>query len=465
MLWVLLDKLGLSLLAIGSFFLIASMSTPDMIGQAIFALTGVQLISSMLAVLLEDPLIKRSKYGVNEKLFTLLIVFALIILLFAFYFAVKNLAIFKTDLFLIAAIQGPFVVATAFYNSKGRSLSLFKQISLSSIVGRLVGITTAIIVLFLYNGAFAIVAQATSSVLIQLACLRFFVGKNDSSVELNTRCSLSFSRTFKEIFLLGWSLSLRKLVFDLSSRGVPLILGIVSTAQTVGIYSLAWRVVELLRSSFTTAIQTVFLPKVCQVGISVLDLQNLYKVWLTLVSAVFLPCFFGLAMMSPILFDQILAEKWIGVSEVTQVFCIFAILSLSRSLVAPIRLALGRPQDGLIYEITGTVISLSVMYFFASNAIEAGLCVILRFLIIVPNNIRILKDGIQIGFIAQITPMLPFFLSSLIMAIALKYIGVSFTFEHIVMNIVWLISLGILVYGLLVFIFASNNLKSIFNEF
>jgi O-antigen/teichoic acid export membrane protein len=458
-LWVFLDKFGLSLLAISSFFLIAAFSTPTMIGKAIFALTGVQLLSSMAKSLLEDPLIKRAKYGDQEKSCAIFIVFMLFLALYIFYISVKNLPIFDLNLFLIALIQSPFAIFIAFNNSLGRFHSLFKIISIASIFGRLSGLITALLVLAIFDGSHAIVAQSTVALVVRAVLLKYMINKVKLKQQMNVTGKQTTKQVFIEILSLGWSLSLRKLLFDLSSRGVPLILGITSSAQVVGIYSVAWRVVELIRSSLTTAINTVFLPIVCKVGLTIEDLRNCYTNWLTLASSFFVPFFVGMGIIGPTLLEKMLREQWTGVGQIMQILCIFALLSMTRVLVTPIRLALGRPQDGLIYEMLGTIISITLMYFLAETAAMAALFIIFRFLLVLPNNIYILYKGLNFSFNEQVRPMVPFIFSSIIMAGGIYLISRMVQFQEFYIEVAVNVIFGATIYFALVYFFAFNKLK------
>jgi len=187
--------------------------------------------------------------------------------------------------------------------------------------------------------------------------------------------------------------------------------------------------------------------------------------FLSTTAFIIFPIMAGLAGVSTNLVEVILGSKWLPSVPLIRIFCIsFGINVFSNANMQPFN-AIGRSDVFLKFEMIKRSISIILLLIVAlsfKNIVLVACVVALMGFVSVLMNASMNKKLLNYRFIEQITDVLPVIIISLIMFIAVHFVGKFLCFSSII-NLVIQILLGLSVYLLLCFIFKVKSLNIIFN--
>jgi PST family polysaccharide transporter len=112
----------------------------------------------------------------------------------------------------------------------------------------------------------------------------------------------------------------------------------------LGVYSIAKRVVLTLQDALETPLGQVLIPAFSRLQSSMSELLILNRKTLSLLMALGLPAFLGLAAMAPEALNILFGPRWLEASTATRLLAPGAAASMIGIAVYPVFLAIGKPQ-------------------------------------------------------------------------------------------------------------------------
>lgn len=417
--WIGLEKFGLTLVSLVTFFIYAQYLGPHEFGVAIIALSIGQGISLIIGNLFQDALVQHKSpdkkhyssafWGGNVLS---LIICSLIVLCLVFV-QTKQFVL----LVAFSLIQVPLVVSSAGLIAFCRRESAFKKFTITSVVARLLGATLGLVMVALGTGAWAVVAQSVAIAGITFFGLFMF---NARIVEL----SLS-AKCIRELLSMGWALSVRRLSWDLTVRGIPLTLGVVAGPTAVGIFALAWRLVEMPRSAIASGLNSYALPVLSRHQHNRTSLGHMFQAMTAHSTIVIMPIFFGLAAISPIMINTLFDQKWQSSIALIQILALVTAINSSRLYVPTALTATSRPAVNLHIDILSTLLALVVTAFagiyFGALAGAGGY--LARLLVSFPATFFSIREVFSIHVRKQLSGMRSPLIGSLMMFLAVSFVA------------------------------------------
>ncbi|TCI02613.1 hypothetical protein EZV61_12480 [Corallincola luteus] len=420
LLWIALEKFGITFISIATFFVYAKMLGPIEFGLAVLALSVGQGLSLIFGNLFEDaivrhqePLQKHFDSGWWGGIF-ISVVLCVLVVAISHALALQPLL---HDLILLSIVQIPLVSISTVYVAGLRREGHFNVLAKRTIIARLLGAAVGLTMVFQGAGSWSVVTQA---VLIELFSLLSLAVLSDKKI------GMQFSwRAFCELVSVGWALSLRRLSWDASIRGIPIILGATAGAAAVGIYGLAWRMVEMPRSAIASGLLSYALPVFSRRQSDLPKLQGLFLDATKNTGLIVIPMFVGLSALAPVLLPWIFGSEWDDAIVPVQLLAIVAALSFTRIYIPVSLTALARPGVTLTTDIIGTVIALIVTYWYGTElgALAAAFAMLLRSVVVFPFSSMGLKKVLGIGFKSQLSTFVGAAFASLCMAIFVTFVS------------------------------------------
>ncbi|PKF78857.1 hypothetical protein CW749_15085 [Vibrio sp. vnigr-6D03] len=420
LLWIAVEKFGMTVVSIASFFIYAKLLTPTEFGVAVLALSIGQGIALIFGNLFEDALVRHNNPdsthfdtafwgGISISLFlcaTVLTICGLMQLDPALF----NLIAFSLLHIILVSVSSLYV---AKFRREGRFDTLAKRSMFSRLVGAASGIGLA-----LYSfGSVAVVAQ---SVIIELVGLGYLL------LVTNHRIGLSFQRkAFFELSSVGWMLCVRRLSWDASIRGIPIVLGMTAGTAAVGLFGFAWRMVEMPRSAIASGLLSYALPVFSRRQNQKEELCQLFQISTKFTAMIVTPLFVGLALVAPTLVPWLFGDKWLDAILPTQIFAIVAVISLARIYVPVSFTAVAKPSTALISDMVGTIVALAVTAVLGASygAMAAALGMLLRVFVTMPFSMKGYSKIFGLNGLNQIKPVSAAWMASLGMVFAVAISG------------------------------------------
>jgi PST family polysaccharide transporter len=169
-----------------------------------------------------------------------------------------------------------------------------------------------------------------------------------------------------------------KLLVILDQQMPRFIIGATLGATSLGYFTIAWRIIEVLSLLTITPIGSVMVPTLAAVKDDRLRLMDGVGSVMELTAAISLPSYAGLLAVAPVLLLVLTGRAWNGAIEILQLFCAFGITWALLSTVDATMLIMGRMwwrTKFNVFSLALLAVMLSFTYRYGLTAIAATLVV------------------------------------------------------------------------------------------
>lgn len=457
--WVMIEKFGGTFVSVASFFVFAFLLSPSEIGVAAIVLAISLGVAQVASTLYQDPLVCIEKLSI-KKLSS--VVWGSVFVSGFLYFFIFVCAYFYVDsidfknLLLLSVITVPILSICSIYTAILRRRNKFKILSNILLISKIIGATAGITLAFNGFGASAMVYQA---LLAELLTLILFI----KFQKIRLVFYFSFNE-FKQIVWQGSFLLVRKLSWESCIKGLPLLVGAIAGTAAAGLFTFAWRIVNMPAASINAGLLSYVLPKLARVKH---DRQLISKEFIKFTGFTMLVCcplFIGLAAVTSPLIEVLFEGKWADAVFSIQLLCFYVVVGISRIYVPSVFTAIGKPSVSLGADILATITCLLVCYFLIDiyGHVAGVIAILIRQLIIYPVSLYVMKSHLNIGYFAQMKNFIFYFMCSFTMfnlvLLFQKYSG----FEPL-LELVLSIFIGAFFYVAVILIFDSE-IKNLINN-
>jgi O-antigen/teichoic acid export membrane protein len=430
LMWIVFEKFGISLISLLTFIVYAKILGPYELGIAVLALSVGQGLALIFGSLFEDALVQQSELKatqLNSAFFGSLIISLTICLLSVMVLQNLHLELLLKQLILVSLIQLPLIALSTIYVAQLRRNGAFKQLAHRTLFGRLLGAASGLYLVTHGAGAWAVLIQAVSAEILGLLVL-LFTSNYRPRVNFNLAAMLALLK-------IGGPLALRRLSWDITVRGVPLVIGISASASAVGTFSLAWRLVEMPRSAIASGIVSFALPVFSRNQHLPEALRTLFCYATRMTSFLVIPLFFGLSAVAPLLIPLLFGEQWHDAIWVTQLLSLVAAYSVTRLYTPTLLTAMARPNLTLSSDIFASLSCLFVAWWLAPDyAAEAGAFgLIARAVISAPFSYLGVTKALGLSAKTQLASAIHSLLAASLMFLVVLLLPEYLEFSHLVL--------------------------------
>lgn len=395
--WVFVDKFGMILLSILSFYVLATQLTPQQMGLGVLAIAAVEAVAVLINAVLEGPYtcVEKTSQKTDGSFFWSSIVLAVlgqILVIGVTYMVTDNQLILL--LIMAASLKMLLSLAARVFIVHMRRDGKFKALAIRTLVGKIIGTVVGIVAAFYGAGAWAIVVQGVVLEFVSFA----IVFAMDRRV-LPLYIDIGF---MKQIFKMGIPLVVSALNVDMLQRGISLLLGSVAGAVEVALYNFATRIVDLPRTGILWGLSHYALPVLSRRYNE--DNKEAEKTKYFFGNAtrytfcILFPCFLGLSLLSEDLVMLVFGEKWQEAIPVLQVLSLLAAFSVMFAYISPLFLAMKKPQLTVKAQMVTSIVALVILYFFSARygAMAAAVALCVKFVLLTPFNLIAIKTLLNV---------------------------------------------------------------------
>ena len=266
-------------------------------------------------------------------------------------------------------------------------------------------------------------------------------------------------KSFRELFGFGFKLMLSSVLDVFGNNLYTLIIGKYFSASGLGYYTRAFGYASLPCNVFSGVLSRVTLPMLSQIQNDDERLSFIYKRLLSLSAFVIFPLMVDLALLARPLIVLMITEKWLPCAEYLQLLCFAFMLYPIHALNLNLLQVKGRSDLFLRLE----VIKKGMMLLLLIIAIPLGIraicigAIVVSFLSWILNTYYTGKL-IKVGFIKQITILMPIFGYTIVMGTCMYFVQKIYT-ESYIEELLWGIFIGITTYIAVSLLFHSKDLK------
>jgi len=461
LLWIAIEKFGMTIVSIITFFIYARLLSPSEFGLGVLALSVGQSVSIMFGNLFEDALVQNKEpqeihyYTAfwGSLVISILLIFSILLISYLVVSDDNLLILIFISLFHIL-----FVGLYTIYVAQCRRLGQFSILAKRSVIARLTGASVGMIMAFGGYGALVLVIQ---SLLFEV--IGFIYLFLHSKFKIKARFDW---RVFKQLLSIGWLLCLRRLSWDAAIRGIPIILGSVSTMASVGVYGFSWRIVEMPRSAIFSGLMSYALPVFSRRQDDRRQISSLFLNSTKFTYLAIVPLFVGLGLVCPSLIKGVFGDKWIDAILPIQILCIVAVISLSRVYAIVSFTAVKKPSTALFSDLCGTMFALTITAYYGGEygVYAASSAMLIRVLITFPFSINGLKILLDISRFKQVYVLLPTMAASILMMLSVYCLNLILVEQSLFTKFITECIVGFIGYVVGCFIFFPHWIRE-FKEF
>jgi PST family polysaccharide transporter len=271
----------------------------------------------------------------------------------------------------------------------------FRALALRSLLARALAALIAIALAMWGAGLWSIVAQQVLMAVLSAAALWWL-----SAV---ARPRLGWDgRALREMLALGIPSTLQQFVAIANARLFILLAALQLSVAAVGLMALAFRAVDMVRDLLAQAISQLALPLFARIEREGGDRRTAFIAAVRLSSALLLPLFAGLALLSPEVVQLAFGPQWLEAAPFVSMLALLTFHYFPRQFVTPLFGALGRPAAPLFGSLAQALFIVSMMWALpqASPLWVLGIWAA-RLLLSTPIDMWFLKRLSGIGYIDQ----------------------------------------------------------------
>lgn len=339
----------------------------------------------------------------------------------------------------------------------------FKNLFFSSLGAIIVSGTTGIVMAYLGFGAWALVAQQLSNIIVSTIILSFTSGWRPKLV-------YSLERV-KVLFSYGWKIMCSSLIDTLYQNLYNLVIGKFYNSATLGNYNKGEQFPKLIAVNIDGAIGSVMLPAYAREQERKDKVKKMVRRAIVTSSLILFPLMFGLAAIAEPVVKLLLTDKWIGCVPYMQILCIvYALYPINTANLQAIK-ALGKSDYFLKLEIIKKIIGIIVLIFTVSHGVfvmaigQVFVTILSTIINSFPN-----RKLLNYGYFEQIKDIFPNLFIAILMFIVVYIIG-YLDFNNVFLLMLLQILVGAVFYMFLMsifklesYIYLLNIIKNKFKE-
>ena len=339
----------------------------------------------------------------------------------------------------------------------------FKNLFFSSLGAIIVSGTTGIVMAYLGFGAWALVAQQLSNIIVSTIILSFTSGWRPKLV-------YSLERV-KVLFSYGWKIMCSSLIDTLYQNLYNLVIGKFYNSATLGNYNKGEQFPKLIAVNIDGAIGSVMLPAYAREQERKDKVKKMVRRAIVTSSLILFPLMFGLAAIAEPVVKLLLTDKWIGCVPYMQILCIvYALYPINTANLQAIK-ALGKSDYFLKLEIIKKIIGIIVLIFTVSHGVfvmaigQVYVTILSTIINSFPN-----RKLLNYGYFEQIKDIFPNLFIAILMFIVVYIIG-YLDFNNVFLLMLLQILVGAVFYMFLMsifklesYIYLLNIIKNKFKE-
>ncbi|WP_332628462.1 oligosaccharide flippase family protein [Halalkalibacter flavus] len=292
---------------------------------------------------------------------------------------------------------------------------LFKEYSLIQIVRVCTDMAVTIVLILLGYGILGYVyGTIVATILNTILLVIFALKKTEMKILLHFNIKDAFP------FLnFGVSISLKKILTEVSHRIDEIIIGGMLAPEVLGVYFFGKNLILQLRILITNTFGQVLLPVFSKIKKDIAKMREVYNRVSYFVAMISFPVFLGISLTAHLFIPIFFGDEWIGSVGVIRVLSIVMIfLVLTANIATSLLYAINRPGLVLSIDIVTTIIYIILLYLFG----DIGLNVILMlysFYIILKTTLLqfFVSKGLEYGFLSYIVKLKKIFLSTTLMTL------------------------------------------------
>jgi O-antigen/teichoic acid export membrane protein len=291
---------------------------------------------------------------------------------------------------------------------------VFTSNVLAIIVSGIIGITVAL----LGGGLWALVVQSLFNVVVACVVMLF-------TVRWKLRFSCDWER-MKILFAFGWKLMVSGLLDTLYQDLRSLVIGKKYDSSTLGYYNRGKQFPQFIITAINGAVQSVMLPVMSKKQDDTTGIRQLTRISIITSSYLIFPLMAGLAGVAEPMVRLLLTDKWLPCVPYLQIYCFTLAFYPVHSCNLQAINAMGRSDIFLKLEMakkTVGIIALIIAVARFNSPIAIALTGAVTTLISCFINATPNKDLIGYAYFEQMWDILPAFLSSILMLIAVLFVG------------------------------------------
>ena len=400
LIWTALESVGLSGVSFATLIVFSRYLSVHDIGVASMALGVVQLMNTAVELLFHDALVQRQEvrqahfdtaYTVSVGLGVVLSATCwLIARPFANAVGIPELAPTLSWMSLSLPAMGFGAVLIA---QQRRDMD-FRPLALRSLIGRVAAGVISIAMALMGYGLWSLIAQQVLLVALATAALWIMSSK---------RPKFGFEReAFRDMFMFGvFSTSFTFIALAIQ-RSFVILLGSFLGATAVGFFDLAFRVVDMLRTLVSQAVQQLSLTLFAKLRDDRDKFERAYNSAVLYTCALMYPLFAGLAICSPEVTQLVFGDKWLPAAPFVALLSVLTFEFFARMYSRPLMTSVGDPRSPLIsttIQVVGVVVG---MLTFGRASLEAAAAVWAgRLVFSLPVDVYLLRKVTGIGIVAQ----------------------------------------------------------------
>lgn len=286
----------------------------------------------------------------------------------------------------------------------------FKSQAIISLLSAIISGGVGIALAYYGYGVWALVVQTVVASLLRMILLWVFS---------RWRPRAPFSKSsFRELFSFGSKLLASGLLDTLYNNAYTIVIGKLFSASSLGLYSRANQFAQFPSSNITGIIQRVTFPVLSSIQNEDERLRINYRKLIRMSGFIIFPLMIGLATVANPMIELLLTDKWLGAAIYLQIICFammwFPIHAINLNLLQ----VKGRSDLFLRVEIIKKIIGVSILCITIPMGLLA-MCYgrVVSSLLALIINTYYTGRLINVGFVMQMTDLLPSLIKSLIMGL------------------------------------------------
>ena len=328
----------------------------------------------------------------------------------------------------------------------------FKKFFFSTIIGTVISAFIGIYMAFKGFGPWALVAQQMSNSLIDTLVL---------FITTKFKLSLTFSfKRLKELFKYGSKIFVTSIITVLYDEISPLIVGLKFSSSDLAFYNKGKSFPGLLNSTISDTLAAVLFPAMSKVQDQKEAVLSITRRYIKISSFVVFPLMAGFLAVADSFVTVLLTEKWAMAVPYVQIFAASYMFNIIQVGNLQAIKAIGRSDITLVLEIikkSAYFIIIAIFVFFSHSPEILALSSIVCTLIATMINTYPNRKLIGYKYRYQLMDLLPNFINTILMCIAVFLIGMV-NIDPLLKLIIQVV-IGFVVYFILSIITKNENLK------
>ena len=248
-----------------------------------------------------------------------------------------------TVILRVIALKLPFSAFNSVQNSYIARKMQFKKLFFSSLIGTLISAGLGIYIAYEGYGAWALVAQQLSIIVINSIVLTFLISWHPR---------LIFSKkSLRSVVGYGSKVVATDLSGTVFNQVNGLVIGIKYTSSDLAFYTKGQQLPQAVNTTVSSALTSVMFPAIAKVSDNIQEVKKAARKSLKLISYVIFPLMFGMAITSYELVILLYTEKWLNIVPYMIIMCVDGAISVIGAIDIIVLKAIGKSGATLKLEL------------------------------------------------------------------------------------------------------------------